>query len=155
MPSHLLKNSFTCAIAVLAMSSVITSCNRQDPNIPKVTKAVRAFNARFNAEQFEEIYSEADQKFRTSVTRDSFTSRLRGLRQTHGPIQRSGVNGIESLSRWQRLFPESKPTRFIGFYNHCTNGGFQALFEFDVTADDARLLEFSTDINEHNNKRRR
>ena len=72
--------------------------------------------------------------------------------QEHGAIQTAGVNGIEGMTRWQKLFPETKPTRFIGYYFHCKGGGFQGLFTFDVTGDEARLLSFETSIEDANRR---
>ena len=147
-----LKGQTLYVIAFVASLSLANACTRNDPNIPKVGKAVRRFNDHFNASQFHEIYSEADQRLRNSIGEVEFTSKLSELFQRHGQIQTSSINGFEDMTRWQRLFPESKPTRFIGFYNHCSVGGFQALFEFDVTGEEAKLLEFDTDIDEHNKK---
>jgi hypothetical protein len=130
------------------------SCDRRDPNIPKVDAAVRLFNGRFNAGRFQEIYSNADPRFQKSITEDEFTAKLAGLLEEHGPIHSSGMNGFEGMTRWQKLFPETKPTRFIGVYNHCTSGGFQELFTFDVTGLEAKLLVFETSIEDANRKRR-
>ena len=137
-------------IAVLAATSI--SCTRRDPTIPKVDAAVRLFNGRFNAGRFHEIYTSADPRFQQSVSEDEFTTKLEGLLLEHGQIQSSVMNGFDSFTRWQRMFPESKPTRFIGFYNHCKSEGFQELFTFDVTGDEARLLKFGTSITDPNTK---
>ena len=149
-----LKGQALFVIAVVASLSLTNACTRKDPNIPKVGKAVRTFNDHFNASEFHEIYSEADPRLRDSVGEVEFTSKLSDLFQQHGQIQTSSINGIEDMTRWQRLFPESKPTRFIGFYNHCSVGGFQTLFQFEVTGEDAKLLEFDTDVDEHNKRLR-
>jgi len=142
-----------CSVLLIAAISVLSiSCNRRDPNIPKVDAAVRRFNSRFNAGRFDEIYANADPRFQQSIKEDEFTAKLAGLLQDHGPIESSGINGFEDLTRWQRLFPESRPTRFIGVYSHCKSGGFQELFKFDVTGDEGRLLEFETSIEEANRK---
>ena len=114
---------------------------------------MRLFNGRFNAGLFHEIYQAADPRFQQSVREADFTVKLEGLFQEHGPIQSSGVNGIEGMTRWQRMFPEFKPTRFIGVYSKCKSGGFEELFTFDVTGNEAKLLEFYTSIEEANRKR--
>ena len=147
-----LKRHALYVIALVASLGLANACTRNDPNIPKVAKAARAFDDHFNASQFHEIYSEADPRLRNSVGEVEFTSTLSDLLQRHGQIQTSSINGFDDMTRWQRFFPESKPTRFIGFYNHCSVGGFQALFVFDVTGEEAKLLEFDTDIDEHNRK---
>ena len=130
------------------------SCNRKDPNIPKVVKAVRVFNERFNTAHFHEIYANADQRFQQSTSEGEFPGKLTALLQEHGPIQESNINGFEGTNRWQRLFPELRPTRFIGYYNKCKIGGFQSLFTFDVTAAEAMLLQFDTSIEDANKKRK-
>jgi len=130
------------------------SCNRKDPNVPKVVQAVKLFNGRFNAVRFHEIYASADTRFQQSVSETEFTDKLESLLREHGPIQESNVNGIDYMTRWQRLFPELKPTRFIGYYSRCSTGGFQELFQFDVTGDEAKLLEFETSIEDANRKRK-
>src|SRR5947207_13571687 len=135
-----LKGQTLCIIAVVASLGLVNACTRRDPNIAKVSKAVRTFNDDFNASQFHKIYSEADPRLRNSVGEVEFTSKLSDLFQQHGQIQTTSINGFEDMTRWQKLFPESKPTRFIGFYNHCSVGGFESLFEFDVTGEEAKLL---------------
>ncbi len=135
---------------VAAIWCVTLSCSRKDPNIPKVDKAIRLFNGRFNAARFHEIYSDADPRFQQSVSEVDFTQKLSGFLGEHGPIQNSNINGFEGMTRWQRMFPESKPTRFIGIYSKCKNGGFQEFFEFDVTGNDAKLLKFGTDLSDLN-----
>jgi hypothetical protein len=137
-----------------AITSTSISCNRRDPNIPKVDAAVRVFNGRFNVGRFHEIYATADPRFQQSVSEEDFTIKLAGLLQEHGPIESSGMNGFESMTRWERLFPESKAKRFIGVYSRCKSGGFQELFTFDVTGKEAKLLEFDTSIEDANRRLR-
>jgi hypothetical protein len=151
MRLKLLANVY-CVVMMLAMTTTSISCSRKDPNIPKVDAAVRLFNGRFNAGRFHEIYANADPRFKQSVSEEELATKLTGLLQEHGPIQSSGMNGFESMTRWQRMFPESKPTRFIGVYNHCRSEGFQELFTFDVTGDEAKLLAFETSIEDANRK---
>jgi len=139
-------------ITVAALWCCATSCNRKDPNIPKVDSAIRLFNGRFNAARFREIYLDADPRFRQSVGESEFTSKLALLLQEHGPIRESNINGFEGLTRWQRMFPEFRPSRSIAIFSKCDNGGFQELFVFDVTGQEAKLVEFETDINDHNKK---
>ena len=62
------------------------------------------------------------------------------------------MSGFDGMTCWQRIFPEFKPTRFIGYYSRCRNGGIQGLFQFDVTGDETKLLEFSTSLEEANRK---
>lgn|GEM_PF-5530618 len=142
-----------CCIVMIAAAAMSISCSRRDPYIQKVDAAVRLFNDRFNAGQFHEIYADADPRFQQFVHEDEFTGKLESLFQEHGPIQSSGMNGFEDKTRWQRIFPEFKPTRFIGVYSKCKSGSFQELFTFDVTGNDAKLLEFYTSIEEANRKR--
>lgn len=139
-----------CAVVIAAITATSISCHRRDPNIPKVDAAVRLFNGRFNAGRFHEMYANADPRFQQTVTEDEFTMKLSGLLQEHGPIESSGMNGFEGMTRWQRLFPETKRTRFIGVYNHCKTGGFQEFFTFEVVNDEAKLLGFGTSIEELN-----
>src|SRR5216684_4085154 len=148
-----LSRKQTCfLIAVTGLICLVSSCTRKDPNIPKVVNASRTFNERFNSARFHEIYSDADPRFQHSISEAEFTSKLNELLQQHGLIEKTSVNGFDEMTRWERLFPESKPTRFVGYYNHCQNGGFQELFQFDVTGEEAKLLDFDTDIDEHNKK---
>jgi hypothetical protein len=143
-----------CAVLIAAVSTVAVGCTRRDPNVPKVDAALVLFNDRFNAGQFHKIYQAADSRFQQSVNEADFTTKLAGLLKEHGQIQSSGLNGIEGMTRWQKLFPESKPTRFVGYYSQCKSGGFQELFTFDVTGDDAKLLEFYTSVEDANKLRR-
>jgi hypothetical protein len=143
-----------CGVMIAVIIATSISCHRKDPNIPKVDAAINLFNGRFNASRFHEIYANADPSFQKSVSEEEFTAKLAGLLQEHGPIESSGINGFEGMTRWQRLFPESKPTRFIGVYSRCKTGGFQEFFTFNVTGDEARLLEFGTSIEELNRKLR-
>lgn len=153
MRLHLVGKVF-CAVMIVGIPATSISCNRRDPNIPKVDAAVRLFNGRFNAGRFHEIYVNADPSFQQSVSEEELTAKLAGLLQEHGPIESSGRNGFEGMTRWQRLFPESKPTRFIGVYSRCKSGGFQQLFTFNVTGAEAKLLEFETSIEDANRKLR-
>ncbi len=143
-----------CAVMIAAIPATSISCNRRDPNIPKVDAAVRLFNGRFNAGRFHEIYANADPRFQQSVSEGDLTIKLAALLKEHGPIESSGINGIDGMTRWQRLFPESKPTRFIGVYSRCKTGGFQEFFNFNVIGEEARLIEFGTSLEELNNKQR-
>ena len=143
-----------CALIMAAFHASSTSCHRRDPNIRKVDAAVRLFNGRFNGARFHEIYASADSRFQQSVSEEKLTTKLEGLLKEHGQIQSTGINGFEDMTRWQRLFPETKPTRFIGVYNHCDRGGFQELFTFDVTGEEAKLLEFETSVEDANRKLR-
>ena len=113
---------------------------------------MKLFIVRFNAGKFGEIYATADPRFHKSVSEQEFSLKLAALLQEHGMIRSAGVNGFESMTRWQRLFPESKPIRFIGYYFGCKDGGFQGLFTFDVTGNEARLLKFGTSIEDANSK---
>jgi len=117
--------------------------------------AVRDFNTRFNRAQFPEIYARAHPQFRTSISEQEFTEKLSRLLQEHGPISEGNVNGFEYFSRWQRMFPEFKPTRSEFIYVKCRDGGFQEIFTFDVSGEEGQLLEFSTSIEESNRKRKR
>jgi len=135
-------------IAVITATSI--SCHRRDPYIAKVDAGVRLFNGRFNAGRFHDIYANADPRFQQTISEDEFTNKLSSLFQEHGPIESSGLNGIDGMTRWQRLFPETKRTRFIGVYNHCKTGGFQEFFTFDIVNDEAKLLGFGTSIEELN-----
>jgi hypothetical protein len=141
-----------CALLLAVVSVIAVSCTRKDPNVPKVAAAVRLFNGRFNAGLFHEIYANADPRFQQAVSEDEFTTKLAALLEEHGPIKSSGVNGLEFMTRWQRWFPETKPTRFIGLYSQCERGGFQELFKFDVTGAEAKLLGFETSIEDANRK---
>ena len=143
---------FCVSVAVAALVCTSISCSRKDSNIPKVVSAIKVFNLRFNAGQFHEIYASADPRFRASITESDFAMKLSDLRREHGPIHESNITGFEDLSRWQRLLPEFRPTRFIGMYSRCKEGGFQELFKFDVTGDEAKLLEFETSIEDANRK---
>lgn len=143
-----------CAGLLVVLVLSTASCERADPNIPKVDAAVRLFNGRFNAGRFYDIYASTDPRFQRGESEEEFTTKLASLLEEHGPIQSTALNGFEGETRWQRLFPELKPTRFIGVYNRCANGGFQELFTFDVTGNEARLLEFATSIEEANRKLR-
>lgn len=143
-----------CAVVIAVLAANLSSCNRKDPNIQKVDAAISLFNGRYNLGRFHDIYANADPRFQESVSEDEFTKKLAGLLQEHGPIQSSGVNGVQGMTRWQRIFPESLPTRSLGVYNDGTNGGFQELFTFDVTGNEAKLLEFETSIEDANRKRR-
>jgi hypothetical protein len=149
MESKLVRKVF-CATVTVAILATSISCDRRDPNLPKVAAAIRKFNGRFNAGQFQEIYADADSRFQQSVSENDFKKKVGGLLQEHGPIQSTSVNGFEDMTRWQRLFPETKPTRFLGVYSHCRDGGFQELFEFDVTGEEAKLLKFNTSIEDAN-----
>ncbi len=141
------------ATVMVAIFAASISCNRRDPNLPKVTAAIRKFNGRFNAGQFQEIYADADPRFKRSVSEEDFKKKVGSLLQEHGPIQSASVNGFEDMTRWQRLFPETKPKRFLGVYCHCRDGAFQELFEFDVTGEEAKLLKFDTSIEDANRNR--
>jgi hypothetical protein len=142
----------SCGVLIASVSVIASSCTRKDPNLPKVVVAARLFIDRFNAGSFAEIYATADPRFKQSVSEEQFSRKLAGLLQEHGAIQSAGVNGIEGKTRWQRFLPEFKPTRFIGYYFRCKDGGFQGLFQFDVTGDEARLLSFETSIEDANRK---
>jgi len=148
-----LVGKICCAAVMVVISAISISCNRRDPNLPKVAAAIRKFNGRFNSGRFEEIYADADSGFQQTVTEDDFKKKVGSLLQEHGPIQSTSVNGFEDMTRWQRLFPETKPTRFLGVYSHCRDGGFQELFEFDVTGEEAKLLKFDTSIEDANRNR--
>ena len=137
---------------ILSACVISISCTRRDPNAPKVVAAVEFFIVRFNAGKFGEIYAKADPRFQQSISEEGFSLKLAALLQKHGVIKSAGVNGFESMTRWQKLFPESKPTRFIGYYFGCKDGGFQGLFTFDVTSNEARILNFATSIEEANRK---
>jgi hypothetical protein len=139
-------------VALFIGLSSPAACNRRDEDGGKVVKAAKTFNDRFNASQFHEIYIDADPRLRNSVSEVDFTAKLSDLRRQHGSIDSSSVNGFEGKTFWDRVLPRSKSTRFIGYYNHCTSGGFQSLFVFDITGDQAKLVEFDTDIDEHNRK---
>ena len=142
--------SFGVLIASVCLISI--SCTRRDPNAPKVVAAVEFFIGRFNAGKFGEIYATTDPRFQQSISEQEFSLKLAALLQEHGMIRSAGVNGFESMTRWQKLFPESKPTRFIGYYFGCKEGGFRGLFTFDVTGNEARLLKFATSIEDANTK---
>jgi len=137
---------------LIAAAITALSCNRKDPSIPKLVTAVKVFDGRFNAVQFHEIYANADPRFQQSVSESEFSAKLAALLQEHGPIQESSINGFDYTTRWQKLFPELRATRFVGYYNRCKTGGFQSLFKFDVTGDEAKLLEFETSIEDANRK---
>ena len=145
-------STICCGFLIASVSVISISCTRRDANALKVAVAVRIFIDRFNAGKFGEIYATSDPRFQQSATEDQFSGKLAGLLQEHGAIQSAGVNGIEYMTRWQRLFPETKPTRFIGYYFHCRDGGFQGLFTFDVTGNEARLLSFETSVEDANRK---
>jgi hypothetical protein len=145
-------SAISCGVLIASVCLISISCTRKDSNAAKVAVAVRVFIDRFNAGKFGEIYATSDPRFQESVSEDQFSKKLAGLSQEHGAIQSAGVNGIEYMTRWQRLFPEAKPTRFIGYYFACRNAGFQGLFTFDVTGDEARLLSFETSIEDANRK---
>jgi len=114
--------------------------------------AVRDFNTRFNHAQFNELYAHAHPQFRASISEQEFSEKLSNLLQEHGPIRESNINGIDYFSRWQRMFPEFKPTRSVFIFSRCRDGGFQEIFSFDVSGEEAKLLEFSTSIEEANSK---
>jgi len=137
-------------IASISVFSV--SCTRNDTNVLKVNAGVSFFIDRFNAGKFGAIYASADPRFQQSLSEEQFSRKLAGLLREHGAIRSAGVTGIEGMTRWQRLFPEFKLTRFVGYYFHCKDGGFQGLFTFDVTGDEARLLSFETSIEGANRK---
>jgi hypothetical protein len=141
-------------VLALILLTASVSCNRRDPNIPKVARAVQVFDDRFNQGKFHEIYADADLRFQQSVSEHEFSEKLATLLREHGPIQEIHVNGVDYMNRWQRLLPELKPTRFIGYYTKCTNGTFQQLFIFDVTGAEAKLMEFETSIEDANRKRK-
>jgi hypothetical protein len=145
-------STISCGVLIASVCLISISCTRKDPNVPKVVAAVKFFIDRFNAGKFGEIYATADPRFQKSVSEQEFSLKLAGLLQEHGMIRSAGVNGFESMTRWQKLFPESKPIRFVGYYFGCKEGGFQGLFTFDVTGSEARLLKFGTSIEDPNNK---
>lgn len=138
------------ALLLTVISAAALSCNRRDPNIPKVNAGIRKFNERFNAGLFHDIYANADPRFQQSISEETFAQKLESLLEEHGPIMSTGINGVEYMSRWQRLFSESKPIRFLGVYSHCRNGGFQELFQFDITGEEAKLVSFETSIEDAN-----
>ena len=117
-----------------------------DTNLRKVFQATNVFHTRFNAGQFSEIYRDADPQFRASISEADFIAKLDGLRQAHGAIRKSSVNGLEHMTRFQRYFPNSKKIRFVGFYNQCENGGFQEFFSWDVGGTEASLRFYENDI---------
>ena len=145
-------SNISCAVLIASISVLSVSCTRKDTNVRKVIAGVSFFIDRFNAGKFGEIYAKADPRFQQSLSEEEFSRKLDGLLQEHGAIRSAGVNGIEGMTRWQRFFPEFKPTRFIGYYFACRNGGFQGLFTFDVTGTEARLLSFETSIEDANRK---
>ena len=145
-------STILCGVLIALVCVISTSCTRRDQNLRKVVVAAQFFINRFNVGRFDDIYAKADPRFQKSVSEEQFSRKLAGLLQEHGAIQSAGVNGIEGMTRWQRLFPETKRTRFIGYYFHCKDGGFQGLFTFDVAGDEARLLSFETSIEEANRK---
>jgi hypothetical protein len=150
MVTGTVQNRAICFAAMFGLLALAGACNRRNVNAPKIKKAVTSFNDRFNSSEFHEIYVATDERLRKSVSESEFSSKLSELRRLHGPIQSSTVNGFQAPTRWDRFFPPS--TEFIGYYNHCSDGGFQSLFIFDVTGEEAKLVEFDTDIDEHNKK---
>jgi hypothetical protein len=131
-------------IALLVASLMMPACS--DTNLRKVFQAINVFHARFNAGQFSEIYRDADPQFRASISEADFVAKLERLRQEHGAIRESGVNGLEHMTRFHRWFPNSRKVRFIGFYNHCEKGGFQEFFSWDVSGTEASLQFYENDI---------
>jgi hypothetical protein len=150
MFTHPLNNRPLHVAALVSVLVFSGACIRRNVSAGKVTAAVKRFNDRFNSSEFHEIYIDADERFRKSVSEADFILKLSELRRQHGPIQSSNVNGFQEEKGWHRLFPPA--TEFIGYYNHCSAGGFQSLFVFDITGEEAKLVEFETDINDHNKK---
>lgn len=129
---------------LLLVSLLMPACN--DTNIRRVVQAVNVFHERFNAGQFREIYRNAGSQFRASISEADFIAKLDGLRRKHGAIRKSNINGLEGKTRFQRYFPNYAKTRFIGFYNHCENDGFQEFFSWDVSGAEVTLLSYETNI---------
>jgi hypothetical protein len=133
---------------------LFSSACAKDTNITKVFQAARKLHLQFNDGNFHDIYAEADPKFRESISEDAFIAKLDKLRQTHGRIQQSSLMGFEASTWWQRHFPNLKPVRFVGFYNHCEQDGFQEFMDWDVRGGEPKLLRYENDIESMNSNRR-
>jgi len=136
MFTHLLNKRPLHVAALVSVLVFSGACIRRNVIAGKVTPAVKRFNDRFNSSEFHEIYIDTDERFRKSVSEADFVSKLSELRRQHGPIQSTTVNGFQEE---KGLFPPA--TEFIGYYNHCSAGGFQSLFVFDITGDEAKLVD--------------
>jgi hypothetical protein len=141
------------AITAVAFFALLSSACAKDTNLSKVFAAVRTFHSQFNAGRFHDMYANADARLRASISEDDFVAKLSSLRQSHGQIRDSGINGFEDFSQWQRIFPNAKPVRFVGFYNHCEQDGFQEFFQWDVQGNEAKLVTYENDLDDSNRAR--
>lgn len=73
---------------LLTLCTLLSGCG-WTKNVDLAKDAVEMFHSQFNAEQYDQIYAAADEKFRATTRESDFTKLLQSVHQKLGVVQRS------------------------------------------------------------------
>jgi hypothetical protein len=125
-------------IRLALIIALVSSCS-----LPKgkadAERGVELFHSQLNAEQYSEIYAEADEGFRSSAPPDTFYDTLRLVHQKMGYALQANQKAY--------FFTTSTGGNFVtlNYETHFANGDAQERFQWTVVGGRALLLRY--DIN--------
>ncbi len=130
------------------MSALLAACTRTPSNIAE--SAIDRFHSQLAAEKYHDIYNEADEELRNSISEVEFTTKLRTVRNPFNTAQQN--NFFAGLSGWQlnsRLPEESVRTiKFIEVGGKTLNEDFSWRVK-DGKATLVRYTVYAVGISRH------
>ncbi|MBV9463917.1 MAG: DUF4019 domain-containing protein [Verrucomicrobiae bacterium] len=76
-------------LAVLTIAAVMAGCSKN--SVATAETGVKAFHDRFNAEQYEDIYSQAAATFRTQASHEKFQNTMTNMHAKLGLVRSSKI----------------------------------------------------------------
>jgi hypothetical protein len=130
---------FLAAAVLLASCSFSLRTVRTDEEKRGVARAVESFHQRYNAEQYGEIYDEADSFYKDQASRAAVVAGMKEARDQTGKI-------LRVRQHWEKVFDIKNPVEVRAIYNVTSErGDFEEWFSFAMSDDgrDASLTNYS------------
>jgi hypothetical protein len=128
-------NKFNFLIIGLIFLFVTISCDSMMRGKQETDVAVERFHSDFNAQRFDEIYDDSDEKFKQTTSREEFTDLLETTQRKFGKINDS------SLISWKLVKTDNKLVTVIYNVEFSEVEGREE-FTFHIIDDKALLYNY-------------